>query len=248
MGGLFRCPSLAATSPVANHMRINSTCLMQRPQLFCFLAVNLYQLHAVVAFSSGTLRGILSRNTHKVISSFTSLKCTAIQPRPAVSILVSQPLATLQGESGTRRKRYLIVQRGKPPSYEKWSFPGGKINAGETILEAASRELAEEAKLSHSRISFFPRAITSSNAIVKDNFGKLLSHFVISQMYCWAEPDAVPSPGDDAVDCKWVTLEDLIAMEDTGQTVGDLQGVLRWAHTLEMMGILDKKFSAKQPM
>lgn len=38
----------------------------------------------------------------------------------------------------------LLIQRSNPPYQGSWALPGGKLNAGETIEEAALRELAEE--------------------------------------------------------------------------------------------------------
>lgn len=40
--------------------------------------------------------------------------------------------------------RVLLVRRANPPDAGRWGFPGGKIEFGETIDQAAIRELAEE--------------------------------------------------------------------------------------------------------
>jgi ADP-ribose pyrophosphatase YjhB (NUDIX family) len=40
--------------------------------------------------------------------------------------------------------RVLIVQRANPPFARLWSLPGGHVEAGETLLAAAHRELLEE--------------------------------------------------------------------------------------------------------
>lgn len=41
----------------------------------------------------------------------------------------------------------LLVKRGKPPRQGQWSIPGGKQEFGETVREAAMREVQEETGL-----------------------------------------------------------------------------------------------------
>ena len=41
----------------------------------------------------------------------------------------------------------LMIQRGKPPRQGLWSLPGGAQELGETIHEAARREVREETGL-----------------------------------------------------------------------------------------------------
>lgn len=44
-----------------------------------------------------------------------------------------------------KNNRFLIAQRGKKDSlYNKWEFPGGKIEEGESEQECLQRELSEE--------------------------------------------------------------------------------------------------------
>lgn len=59
-------------------------------------------------------------------------KMSARKILPAVSV------ALQQGD------RLLLVLRGRAPSLGYYAFPGGRVEAGETLEEAARRELAEE--------------------------------------------------------------------------------------------------------
>ena len=54
-------------------------------------------------------------------------------------------LVCARGEGS--EKEYLIQQRLKQPYYGYYGFPTGKVKWGETILETAARELAEETGL-----------------------------------------------------------------------------------------------------
>jgi len=40
--------------------------------------------------------------------------------------------------------RFLLVKRGRPPAFGLYAFPGGRVEAGETLAQAARREVSEE--------------------------------------------------------------------------------------------------------
>jgi 8-oxo-dGTP diphosphatase len=43
-----------------------------------------------------------------------------------------------------RGEEVLLIRRGKPPRLGEWSIPGGRLESGERLADAALRELKEE--------------------------------------------------------------------------------------------------------
>ena len=103
-----------------------------------------------------------------------------------------------------KEDKVLLVLRGKPPAENQWSIPGGCVELGETLQEAAEREIAEEAGI----IIQAKKPIYTFDVIERDENGDIRFHYVIVDLaadYVSGELKA----GDDAVDVSWVSLKDL---------------------------------------
>lgn len=101
----------------------------------------------------------------------------------------------------------LLIRRGKPPGYGEWSLPGGSQELGETLFEAAVREVWEETGVvAHAR-----SILTAVDNIVRDRDGTLRFHYTIVDVTAdWLSGE--PVPGDDALDARWATLADCEAL------------------------------------
>jgi ADP-ribose pyrophosphatase YjhB (NUDIX family) len=145
-------------------------------------------------------------------------------PRAAVSVAVRCSLES--------SPYYLLVQRGKEPNAGRYSFPGGKLEWGETAWEGAQRELAEETQfIGQQSLVWHPGPVATADSIVRDDVGAPLFHFLIA--ICFAE---LPLEGgtlphvtalDDAAAARWCSLEEIQGMGAESTTPGLLSHVER---------------------
>ena len=98
----------------------------------------------------------------------------------------------------------LLVQRGRPPGQGTWGLPGGLIDLGESLAEAAVREVMEEVGV----IISLGKLVTTYETILRDEAGKLEYHYVVLDY--WAEyVDGAPTAQDDAAAVAWVSVAEL---------------------------------------
>ena len=103
-----------------------------------------------------------------------------------------------------REGRVLLVRRANPPDAGRWAFPGGKIDRGETIENAAVRELLEETGV-HAEPH---RVFTAVDVFDRDESGGLRQHFVLIAVLCkWQSGESIA--GDDALEARWFELDEL---------------------------------------
>lgn len=120
----------------------------------------------------------------------------------------------------------LLVQRGKEPLKGHWAPPGGRVEWGETITEAALREVREECNIT---IHLPPRSSFGTiDRISHSADGEILYHFVLVGVVAIAEAGAIPQAGDDAAACQWVRVSDLSQIQPQ---VDELERVIALAKT-----------------
>ncbi len=106
-----------------------------------------------------------------------------------------------------RDEKVLLVKRRKPPGRGLWSIPGGRVELGETLKEAAEREVKEEAGV----IIRAKDPVYTFDLIDRDKQGYIRFHYVIVDLLADYVSGKV-NPSSDACEARWVTpreLEDL---------------------------------------
>ena len=103
-----------------------------------------------------------------------------------------------------REKEVLLVKRNKDPNRGYWSIPGGKQMLGETVEEAAQRELVEETGIKVDSLLL----VDVVDTIIPDAEGKIKYHYtLVDYMGHWYSGDS--RAGDDAQEVRWIHLNEL---------------------------------------
>jgi 8-oxo-dGTP pyrophosphatase MutT (NUDIX family) len=124
-----------------------------------------------------------------------------------------------------RQERVLLGSRALPPNDTLYSIPGGVVEAGETLEEAALRELFEETGVRAQSLGF----TGWSQFIERDEEQKVRRHFVVASFAgLWISGDG--EPGEELPSLRWT---DLTQARDLKLT----QGLLPILHKgLELVG------------
>jgi 8-oxo-dGTP diphosphatase len=128
-----------------------------------------------------------------------------------------------------RDDRVLLATRTKPPFAGAFSLPGGLVELGETLEEAALRELREEVDV-EARITGFNRHV---EAIVRDENDAIRHHYVIASFIGeWVKGEGRTGPEAGAI--LWANFEDIPRLVTTPQIPAVLENArkLRAAKTL----------------
>lgn len=113
--------------------------------------------------------------------------------------------------------RVVLVKRAQPPLQAQWSIPGGVLEVGELVRDAAIREAGEETGLTvepGELLGVFDR-------VLRDGKGSVQYHYVLVDFLCRRLSGELTAAGD-ASDARWFTREELPALnlaEDTLEVI-----------------------------
>jgi 8-oxo-dGTP diphosphatase len=113
--------------------------------------------------------------------------------------------------------RVVLVRRGHPPLAGEWSIPGGVLELGETLRQAAVREVLEETGL---RVEV-GELLGVYDRILRDAHGRTLYHYVLIDFLCRRISGDFQA-ADDAAEARWFTRAELGGLElaeDTAEVI-----------------------------
>lgn len=115
--------------------------------------------------------------------------------------------------------KVLLIRRAKPPRAGEWSLPGGRQKLGETVREAAAREVREEAGLEIA----VGALVDVIDSVTRDGAGAVEYHYTLVDFTAdWVSGEAVA--GTDAAEAVWADP-------------GDLARFGLWQETLRVIGL-----------
>jgi len=119
-------------------------------------------------------------------------------------------------------ERILLVKRRYPPGRGLWSIPGGHVDLGESVLDAAVRELEEETGLLGRPLG----VVNVDNAVIRDGEGRIRYHYLLVTVLVERVGGSL-RPGSDAEDAGFYTFEEARRLPLTESVRGLLDKIER---------------------
>jgi len=116
------------------------------------------------------------------------------------------------------QNRVLLVKRSQAPNAGQWAIPGGRIKLGESLQQAAEREILEETGI----VIIAGEPVYAFDLVKRDEAGQCRYHYVVVDLaaeYLKGEPVA----GDDAAEARWVGADELTTLPVNQTTLQLLQ-------------------------
>ena len=101
-------------------------------------------------------------------------------------------------------QRALLIRRANDPGRGQWSVPGGVVELGETLQEAARREVCEECGVDvivGSNIDFY-------DLVERDDQGRIRFHYVLIHFIADYQRGQLQA-GSDALEVAWASEQEV---------------------------------------
>lgn len=98
----------------------------------------------------------------------------------------------------------LLIRRGKEPMRGRWSLPGGAVELGETVRQAAERETQEECGVEIRATE----VIEVLDAITPDDEGRVRFHYILTELLA-DYVRGMPAASSDALEACWFPLDQI---------------------------------------
>jgi 8-oxo-dGTP diphosphatase len=98
-------------------------------------------------------------------------------------------------------QQVLLIKRNQPPAKGLWSIPGGRLESGESLVEACRREFYEETNLDvevKHVVAVVERRLEGFHYVIIDFWVQLAD-----------EKKCFPIAQSDVAEAKWINLDDL---------------------------------------
>ncbi|HTU43162.1 MAG TPA: NUDIX hydrolase [Candidatus Aquilonibacter sp.] len=110
--------------------------------------------------------------------------------------------------------RVVLVKRAHPPLQAEWSIPGGVLEVGELVREAAVREASEETGLTVETIEL----LGVYDRVLRNPEQRVQYHYVLIDFLCrQVAGDLVAA--SDAAAVRWFTRKELTALKLAEDTI-----------------------------
>ncbi len=106
--------------------------------------------------------------------------------------------------------RALVVKRASQPLQGQWSIPGGAVELGETLRQAAAREALEETGL----LVEAGEVLDVFDSIYRDSGGRTQYHYVLVDFLC-RKTGGQLCAASDVSDARWIAANEIPELDIT---------------------------------
>lgn len=122
-----------------------------------------------------------------------------MKPTP---VLVTTDVVLFGTDSSNADEAVLLIQRKNPPYQNAWALPGGFVDPGEDLPEAAARELYEETNVDATNLL----QVGAFGNPKRDSRGRVITIAYTTKI---ARTNVQPKAADDAKNVRWFSITEL---------------------------------------